>query len=317
MPHKLTYQHIHTHTHTGSGTFASRTWLFDGNSAILEHDCMIGRRILYINGKIIYEATVFPDRSFEVTFKIGSGVGSVAVTNVHSELAIYYTLKWKGKDVVSKLFEHSADTSKSLDGDYDVTVASASTRGDVTMYKVAVKDKETGQSQVIEKRFSEFVELHQKVWSSYAGSHLLSNVPAPPSRKWKLFTNHKSPQFIEKRRVGLHKFLSKLIQIPRIAQNFYVAQFLELDTPLTRGTGVAAALVGVAKPGEPPVVPNGHIGVPLGSTTTSSNSTTAATTTSLHQETSKEDDSDVLASTAAPTTTEVDKGEEESASDWI
>ena len=272
---------------------------------------MIGRRILYVNGKVIYDDTVFPDRSFEVTFKIGSSVGSVAVTNVHSELAIYYTLKWKGKDVVSKLFEHSTSSNaKSLDGDYDVTVASASSRGDVTMYKVVLKDKETGQTKVMEKRFSEFVELHQKVWSSYAGSHLLSNVPAPPSRKWKLFTNHKSPQFIEKRRVGLHRFLSKLIQIPRIADNFYVGMFLELDTPLTRGSGVAAALVGVAKPGEPPVVPDGHSGVPL-----SSNSTTDVVMT----ETSKEDEE--VDAVAAPTTTssakpKADK-EEESASDWI
>lgn len=291
----------------GSGTFASRTWIFDGNSAILEHDCMIGRRILYVNGKVIYDDTVFPDRSFEITFKIGSNVGSVAVTNVHSELAIYYTLKWKGKDVVSKLFDHSSSEMKALDGNYEVTVASASNRGDVTMYKIVLKDKETGQTKVMEKRFSEFVELHQKVWSSYAGSHLLSNVPAPPSRKWKLFTNHKSPQFIEKRRVGLHRFLSKLIQIPRIADNFYVSMFLELDTPLTRGSGVSAALVGVAKPGEPPVVPDGHTGVPL-----SSNSTSDVVMT----ETSKEDD-DVDASAAPTSTSAKPKEEEESASDWI
>ena len=83
--------------------------------------------------------------------------------------------------------------------------------------------------------------------------------------------------------------------------------FLELDTPLTRGTNVSAALVGVAKPGEPPVVPDGHTGVPL-----SSNSTSDVVMT----ETSKEDD-DVDVSAAPTSSSAKPKEEEESASDWI
>jgi len=240
----------HAQVALGAGTYASRMWFFEGNNnALLEHDCMIGRRVLFVNGREIYNETIFPDRSFEITFKIGAHVGSVSVVNVHKELAIYYTLKWKGKEVTSTIFDtSSASASKSLDGTLDVAVTTAVNRGDVTMYKIVCKDKSTGTSvSTVERRFSEFVELYQKIWSSYAGSHLQSNIPKPPDRKWKMFTNHRSASFVETRRVGLHGFLTKLLQMPRIAQNVYLLKFIEV--PMGK-KGQVPMFVGVGPPGE-------------------------------------------------------------------
>ena len=45
------------------GTVCTRTWKFgNGHIAILEHDCMLGRRVLFVDGAEIYRKTVFPDR---------------------------------------------------------------------------------------------------------------------------------------------------------------------------------------------------------------------------------------------------------------
>lgn len=300
----------------GSGTFASRTWFFDGNNALLEHDCMVGRRILSVNGKELYNDTVFPDRGFEVTFKIGGDVGKISVVNVHKELAIYYTLTWKGKEVVSKLFDRDDSTDagathKDLTDQYTVSVGGTSTRGEVTMYKVTVKDRKSGKSTTIEKRFSEFVELHQKVWSSYAGSHLLSNLPAPPSRKWKLFTNHKSPQFVETRRAGLHKFLTKLMQIPRISYNIYVLQFLEVGAGLSKNLP-NAVFVGVAKPGEIPALPADA------TTSAATNSTTSLDVENQTTRAGEDDDDDDDASKDEDTETlPLDDAADSGAADWI
>lgn len=230
-----------------------RMWFFGEEcNCLLEHDCMLGRRSLSVNGREIYHETVFPDRGFEITFKIGSNVGKVSVVNVHKELAIYYTLTWNGKPVTSTIFDtKSKSAAKSLDETYVASVPSVSTRGDVAMYKITVKDRDSGEIvSNVERRFSEFVELYQKVWSSYAGSHLQSNIPKPPSRKWKMFTNHKSASFMEERRVGLHRFITKMLQMPRIAQNIYLLKFLE--APMGK-KGMVPVFVGVAAPGEAPV----------------------------------------------------------------
>lgn len=247
---------------------------------------------MLVNGRELYNQTVFPDRSFEITFKIGEDVGKISVVNVHKELAIYYTLNWKGKQIVSKLFDdEKSDSSvhEDLSDRYQVSVAGTATRGEIVMYKVSVKDRKSGKTAVVEKRFSEFVELHQKVWSSYAGSHLLSNLPAPPSRKWKLFTNHNSPSFIETRRVGLHKFMTKLIQIPRISSNIYVLQFMEVGAGMSKNLP-DATLVGVAKPGEIPSLPDGTMSSAATNSTISSNDVENQTQHSVTDESSKDED---------------------------
>ena len=66
---------------------------------------MQGRRIFHVDGKEVYNQTVFPDRSFEVTFEVDSKVGKVSVVNVHKELAIYYTMVYDGREVVSTVFD--------------------------------------------------------------------------------------------------------------------------------------------------------------------------------------------------------------------
>ena len=47
----------------GMGTVCARTWKFaGGHTVVLEHDCMLGRRVVIVDGAEIYRKTVFPDR---------------------------------------------------------------------------------------------------------------------------------------------------------------------------------------------------------------------------------------------------------------
>jgi hypothetical protein len=264
----------------GMGTFCNRTWRLEGNHvATLEHDCMIGRRIFNINGKELYNDTVFPDRSFEITFELDGKKGVVSVVNVHKELAIYYTMVYDGEEVVSTVFDD--DAGKSLENAFDISVPEYKVEGDKTLYLVKISKRSGEESGTgngdgerrVWKRFSEFVQLHHQVWSSFAGSHLLSNVPAPPSRAWKLFTNHFDPSFLESRREGVERFISKLMQVPRIGSNVYIHNFFEGDAAgadasadgkasfiasacdLAPINAAEAHFVGVAAPGKPPEVP--------------------------------------------------------------
>jgi len=303
----------------GAGTFACRTWVFgDGHTATLEHDCLIGRRIFTVDGQELYNETVFPDRGFDLEFKIGSSTGCASVKNVHRELAIYYTLAWEGKEVVSTVFRRNDAKETSLESKFGVSVPSVTDAADVTIYKVEVKNLKSGKTKSLDKRFSDFVELHHKVWSSYAGSHLLSNVPTPPERKWKLFTDHKNAAFLESRRAGLHAFISKLVQIPRISDNTYVLEFLE-ETTTYKGSekpvlvSVSKVLVESSSAGDSSV------------TTTSTNLSAAPASDAVSAPAPQPVDgvktSDTEATTAKPADREVasKSGPEEDAgeSDWI
>lgn len=298
----------------GAGTFAARTWVFGNEfTATLEHDCMIGRRILTVNGKELYNETVFPDRGFDLEFRIGTSTGCASVKNVHSELAIYYTLKWEGKEVVSTVFRKNKSNNSSLEANFNVSVPIIATVADITIYKVLVKNLKAGTTKTLDKRFSDFVELHHKVWSSYAGSHLLSNVPTPPERKWKLFTDHNNPAFLENRRVGLHAFISKLVQIPRISSNVYVLDFLG-ERPVPKSSEIPY-LLSICK--VPVELPSGSVGAP--STTNAS----AVDGAPALPPADKGEESDAQ---ATPTGTEAEKAapkqdnadvEEEGESDWI
>lgn len=57
------------------------------------------------------------------------------------------------------------------------------------------------------------------------------SIPRPPPRRMRLFSDHNHPQFREKRRLGLERFLQNLLHLPRIGSDQYV---LFLVLPIIR-----------------------------------------------------------------------------------
>lgn len=99
----------------------------------------------------------------------------------------------------------------------------------VAYYRVNVV-REDGETTELLKRFSEFIDLYEKIWASYASHDLLKDLPKPPKKSFKLFRKHDDPAFIEGRRVGLEKFMQGLTKIPAIMSNLFLLEFLELHT---------------------------------------------------------------------------------------
>ena len=78
------------------------------------------------------------------------------------------------------------------------------------------------------KRFSEFQDCYERVKDAYAGSHLRSNVPAPPKKCLNPFQNQLDPDFVENRRVELNDFAKKMVVLPRVLVNPALLDFLGL-----------------------------------------------------------------------------------------
>ena len=60
----------------------------------------------------------------------------VSVVNVHRELAIYYTMVFDGKEVVSTVFDEKA--AASLEGAFDISIPEYKSEGEKTSYLVRV-----------------------------------------------------------------------------------------------------------------------------------------------------------------------------------
>ncbi|GBG26089.1 Hypothetical Protein FCC1311_023092 [Hondaea fermentalgiana] len=95
----------------------------------------------------------------------------------------------------------------------------------VVLYEVQAQVK-GGEVIVLQKRFSEFVELDRLVRSAFATSHLLSSLPTLPPRQIKALADHTNQAFIVKRRMALSAYLRKLAKMPRIPCNPDVLEFL-------------------------------------------------------------------------------------------
>jgi len=99
----------------------------------------------------------------------------------------------------------------------------------VVFYVVNVKGSFNSWS--VEKRYSQFEELQLGLVDA-KGQHSLHGLPTNldlPPKKYKLFTSHISPQFIEERRCLLENYLRKLLTSPDLAKNEMLLKFLTTD----------------------------------------------------------------------------------------
>lgn len=72
-----------------------------------------------------------------------------------------------------------------------------------------VDERET----IVHRRFRDFFAVNEALRSAYTGSHLLSSFPSLPPRGFKLWEDHSSAAFVEKRRWQLQDYLVKLAQV--------------------------------------------------------------------------------------------------------
>jgi len=80
----------------------------------------------------------------------------------------------------------------------------------------------------VAKRYSQFEELH----SALLLSDLSKKIPSGcdlPQKRWKIFTSHVTPSFIEQRRVLLEAYLRRLLKVDDIANSSILTKFLSSD----------------------------------------------------------------------------------------
>eukprot|EP00750_Incisomonas_marina_P027879 INCI6253.1.p1 GENE.INCI6253.1~~INCI6253.1.p1 ORF type:complete len:310 (+),score=68.92 INCI6253.1:98-1027(+) len=212
----------------GVGTVVARTWKFGANkehTLVLEHDCMTGRRQVYLDKKLVHNQTVFPDRSFEIFVQVDGKTGKVVVENKVLSLQVHYHFYYDGVEQVSRMFDSSCRNS--LESVMKVSVPDIEVVDGVAQFVIEAASTRSTTKTRFSKRFSDFVELHQHVQAAFAGSHLAKSVPKPPPRRFRFWSNHNDPVFLEKRRAGLDDFLNGLIVLPRIASDQYVLDFFK------------------------------------------------------------------------------------------
>lgn len=227
----------------GIGTTCSRTWVVDHpeytGTITLEHDCLTGRRVLYIDRVVVYQRTVFPDKSFEIWFDIDGRSGRVCAENDFKGNALYYSCMYADEALVTTLAERDNESTKFRPSIPD-TVVEVDGKLEVAYYNVHVQCDEG--DFVLKKRFSEFVDLYEKIWASYSSDELLQQVPKPPKKQFKLFTKHHDASFVENRRTALQAFMQGLCKVPAIERNLYLLEFMGKEPPAKRGEGIVTML---------------------------------------------------------------------------
>ena len=201
-------------------------------TVLLEHDNLKGSVALsvrappdtdvVVNGGV---TRVMLGKSGEITFSVASSVGHLNIYGLVTGFT--YVMVFNGKEIS----EVQQQTIEAL-APFEPTGVAVEIAPDVerkagtSWYRVNVTAN--GETHSVLHRFSEFVDVYERVKDAYSGSHLRSNVPAPPKKVINPFTNQLDPDFVEGRRCELHDFVKKLVALPRVLVNPALLDFLEI-----------------------------------------------------------------------------------------
>lgn len=103
----------------------------------------------------------------------------------------------------------------------------------------------------VHRRFRDFFLLDAALRAAYKGSSLLGSFPALPPRSLKLFADHTSPEFVNRRVFALGDYLHKMLHIPRARGNPDLLTFLGIidgvreTSALFPGSALGLALRGL------------------------------------------------------------------------
>lgn len=232
------------------GTTATRYWEFDTGGAThvveLTHDSVTGHRKAVLDGLTIFEGTEFPDRAGTIEFPVVGKAARILISYPGKPMASSilmipeYHFEYDGKQHDDQLATATSSGCNLSLEHYRAAIPRSKivthAAAEVVFYELVVTiPAESGkaeQTHTMEKRFSDFAALHEKIAQGMRGSkavkHLLLSLPALPSKKWKLLISHSAPEFAEQRRCDLQVYFQKLLGVPRVARNADLRRFLGL-----------------------------------------------------------------------------------------
>jgi len=151
---------------------------------------------------------------------------SMKETNKAKALALFFTT-----DKTTFYQVQEDKDTPDLPDDVEVThvcIPATRTMTDHVLYQIELTNSRKRKSfskWTVLKRFVQFYDMDLALRTSFANDpDALAQLPPPPERKSKLWTDHLSPAFVEERRALLENYLKKLIRIEKVVRN---PEFLE------------------------------------------------------------------------------------------
>lgn len=210
------------------GQEVMKVWEFDvkgqRHEVILKHHSFTGSRTLVVDGSTIWSAIKFVDDGSSTSFDVG-GAECHALIEVSSTEFVYKLLV-NGEpvpDLSTQAIEYKEPNVKIEIPTFEVVVANS-----VALYhvKVQINDQEP---YLIKRRFKDFETLNTAVRAFFASNHLLNNVPLLPTKYPKMLYDHFTQEFLQQRAQQLQEYMRKLVQVPKVAMNPELRQFLSPD----------------------------------------------------------------------------------------
>ena len=214
----------------------SRTYVVTHNARThavqLYHNTVTGERSLNLDAAEVLgtagRTTVFSSPA-TLVFTIGSANGIVTITPAGT--AVHYACTFDGAPVAEENTLHVAEAGADTVNRLKVTVASADLGVDsagkpLVLFLVHTVRELDLRETTVHRRFSDFFAVNEALRAAYQGSHLLGSFPSLPPRSVKLFEDHLSKAFVEKRRWLLQDWLHKVQAVPRVRTNEVFLTFL-------------------------------------------------------------------------------------------
>lgn len=89
-----------------------------------------------------------------------------------------------------------------------------------------IKEGDVSTKYQIYHHFQEFRDLHATLADEYKEDHVKNMLPQVPPKEITWFTDHTSPDFLDKRKKLLKQYMKELVQIPRMEKDQNVLSFL-------------------------------------------------------------------------------------------
>ena len=114
-----------------------------------------------------------------------------------------------------------------MDAAFSVLIVNSATKNNVTYYLLQIQqDDDEEMSYAVDRRFTDFVELDEKLRSIF-GSYIMDQLPQLPK---KTFMRQSSDSFVKKRSYYLQQFLNGIHEIAFLVQSKTYRNFLKMDS---------------------------------------------------------------------------------------
>jgi len=228
-----------------STTEVIKSWVVpgmgEGRRVELKHNIMTGVRVLLIDGVPVEDSlgvsTLFVGcMGHQLPFKLeGTGgvqlLGWVSITRTGALFGKFvYECMVDGQRMVE--FCEGIETSQG--GLFDFKISISETGWDengtsaISWYRLDVTRKKDLVRTSIHRRFADFLELDHEMRSVFRQHMIFENLPHIPPKEFKVFVNHQSVEFIEKRRKDLEHYLRSLGNLARVCKSPAFLKFIGL-----------------------------------------------------------------------------------------